>query len=362
VEYRKTRARGEPYPQFFSLADILTAWNPDRVDIPASYPLYNSLRSFDHSDTMQRLEAEQYRQAEVPFVIRNIPSLGAATAKWTPDYLNRSFGAARLPAEVSASNHFMYYRGTSGGFVAPTNATNMTFAQWWQAADAKDADPGSHPFVYVALTSNADKHKHAVRQAVAVVCRCFAWRMFDAPFCPVCLFQFIAEDLPMFKVEKSLFVVDPTQFQGIHCRIGMPGIIAESHYDGGRNFIAVIRGARRYILSPPSECDKLHLIRSGPSSRHSSLNWSSPDDIAKLHSAAAVEVVLMPGDVLYVPSLWFHFTVNLERSYQCNARSGTPDVDLDPIRKCGFFPFPTERGTSEPVLENRAKLPKVRWV
>ncbi len=42
--------------------------------------------------------------------------------------------------------------------------------------------------------------------------------------------------------------------QGIHCRFGMSSIIAESHFDGGRNFIAMVRGKKRYVLNAPDQC------------------------------------------------------------------------------------------------------------
>ena len=34
----------------------------------------------------------------------------------------------------------------------------------------------------------------------------------------------------------------------------MSGIIAESHYDSGRNFVALVQGKRRYILTAPDQC------------------------------------------------------------------------------------------------------------
>lgn len=78
----------------------------------------------------------------------------------------------------------------------------------------------------------------------------------------------VAED-PQAAAESPFFILDPAQQRGVHCRFGMPGIIAEAHYDGGRNFITMARGRKRYILSPPSECPNLHLLKDGPSARHS---------------------------------------------------------------------------------------------
>jgi hypothetical protein len=58
----------------------------------------------------------------------------------------------------------------------------------------------------------------------------------------------------------------------------MRGVIAESHFDAGRNMVAMMKGSKRYILQPPSECFNIYLLPQGhPSSRHSEVNWSNPD-------------------------------------------------------------------------------------
>ena len=75
-------------------------------------------------------------------------------------------------------------------------------------------------------------------------------------------------DLTIFRPERSFFVIDPEdthvgrcplylitakhRAQGVNCRFGNRGVIAEAHHDGGRNFIAIIKGEKRYILLPKS--------------------------------------------------------------------------------------------------------------
>ena len=51
-------------------------------------------------------------------------------------------------------------------------------------------------------------------------------------------------------------------------------------------------------------------------------------DVAKkagMAKAKAVETILRQGEVLYIPSFWFHYIVSLQYSIQCNSRSGSPD-------------------------------------
>jgi hypothetical protein len=139
-------------------------------------------------------------------------------------------------------------------------------------------------------------------------------------------------------------MVEPQQQRGVHCRFGMPGIIAESHFDSGRNFIFMTRGRKRYIMAPPEQCSTQHLLTKGPSERHSSLDWTNPLDIEKLRRAnsRAIDIVLEPGQALYIPSFWFHFIVSLTVNAQCNARSGTPPHGTESIAECGFVSKVTE--------------------
>jgi ribosomal protein L16 Arg81 hydroxylase len=126
---------------------------------------------------------------------------------------------------------------------------------------------------------------------------------------------------------------------GIHCRFGMRGVIAENHFDLSRNAIALLAGRRRYILAHPSQCSSMNLLPRGhPSARHSAVDWSNPDleEFPTFADARVNEIVMMPGDVLYLPTNWFHFIVSLELNMQCNTRSGGEDMNREEITNCGF--------------------------
>ncbi len=60
-------------------------------------------------------------------------------------------------------------------------------------------------------------------------------------------------------------------------------------------------------------------------------------EIAK--NSMAIETVLKAGEVLYIPSHWFHYIVSLQKSAQCNVRSGRE------------FEGSPEWGSSEDVLQ-----------
>eukprot|EP00536_Pseudo-nitzschia_multiseries_P009000 jgi/Psemu1/306224/fgenesh1_kg.241_\ len=169
----------------------------------------------------------------------------------------------------------------------------------------------------------------------------------------------------------------------------MPGMIAANHYDASRNAIVVLGGTRRYILSRPSQCKNMGLFPAGhTSARHSKVDWAAaPDEhdeqveleleLAAIsgegkktdhdresesepsptssdatvpwkdyrnalsllaNHAKSTEVILEAGDVLYLPSYWFHYIVSLDTNMQCNTRSGKDDRDDAIMTDCGFPP------------------------
>ena len=152
--------------------------------------------------------------------------------------------------------------------------------------------------------------------------------------------EYLFDELTFFQPRADqLYIVEPEEQKGIHCRFGMKGVIAENHFDGSRNAIVVLGGSRRYILAHPNQCDKLALYPKGhPSARHSAVDWSQPDLQAfpQFVAARGNEVVLTAGQVLYLPTEWFHFIVSLELNFQCNTRSGITKHYQKYIKQCGF--------------------------
>lgn len=57
-------------------------------------------------------------------------------------------------------------------------------------------------------------------------------------------------------------------------------------------------------------------------------------------NAPTLSTVLKAGEVLYVPSHWFHYIVSLQKSAQCNTRSGIHEEGnpyfggLRDVKKC----------------------------
>ena len=228
--------------------------------------------------------------------------------------MNKRLKGQSFRTETSDTNHFMYYNGLRGGgkqWKPPTGHVQMTYGQWLQNAVQNHN-----------MTTEERRHLYF---RVSSGTRSTNW-LFD--------------ELTFFKPERSLFIKDPRGQRGIHCRHGMRGVIAEAHYDGGRNFVVEFMGLRRWIMARPKECQNMHMYQRGhPSSRHSMVNWSDPDyqKYPLFNNLMVHEVILRPGDALYVPMYWFHFITNLNINIQCNSRSGFTSKYKSDINACGTF-------------------------
>ena len=318
------------YPRLKPLKALMEIWPQDDIDHPPT-PFEEVLIHFDFTNPEDMEAARKFRDAKLPFKLTNVPEVEAAGEKWTDEYLNEQFSPSShlgrdIPkangnAQESSNNFFAFFNkdgwDTPSMGLAPTRNNDWTFEQWAKHAkyaDAEGLDPNQPHFYFQAGVDREERYMDYSE-----------W-------------TFISRDLPsLSSPEETFFVFEPESQKGIQCRFGERGVTAATHFDGGRNMVAMITGAKRYILSPPRECPKLGIVtkRGNAEFRHSMLNFGHLNmmdhpDMPKEEKewldvsgeSQAVETVLKAGEVLYIPSHWFHYITSLQKSAQCNVRSG----------------------------------------
>jgi hypothetical protein len=170
--------------------------------------------------------------------------------------------------------------------------------------------------------------------------------------------SFISRDLyPEFStsLNETFLIPNPLNVKNsnIQCRFGERGVTVALHYDVGDNIIGMIYGAKRYIILPPNQCSNLagSVITNvdHPLHRHSPINFGNlkylnqntntnstststsnmpdPDDDEYVNlvnnitsNAYGIETILKSGEVLFLPSYWFHYIIGLQKNAQCNVR------------------------------------------
>lgn len=325
----------EGYPYAWGILDVLNHWMPD--DPTPHLDVHQGLCIFDFQTDVDKIMT--YRNAEVPFVVRNDPEVARSVERWNhPGYMEHLMNNVPHRTEYSPNNHFMYWlkpspkqmaklrkRDKKEGHVTipsnwsqPTEMMRMTYTDWLEHANVTEESKlgPDNPHWYYRLIGCGS--------------------MGD---CDRGSSEYLFDELVFFQPKEGLYLVEPEKQKGIHCRFGMKGVIAENHFDGSRNAIVVLGGERRYILSHPNQCKTLSLFPNGhPSARHSAVDWSNPDlvQFPNFHEAKVNEVVMQAGDLLYLPTNWFHYIISLELNFQCNTRSGINNDYMEPIRDCGF--------------------------
>lgn len=332
AKYKYPTALLEPpraggYPEVKTLQEMLANWDQD-ADFEGT--ITETLIHFNYSNPGEREAARKFRDAKLPFKLVDVPEVAAANLKWTDEYVGKHFDEEKNGrAQESPNNYFAFFQSKFWDVdklgLAPTRDNDFTFKEWSEHARYADASQLSFESPHFYWQAGVDREER--------------YRDYSE-------WSFISKDLPSFSSpdpEGTFFVFSPEEQKGIQCRFGERGVVAATHYDGGRNMIAMVTGAKRYILSPPRECSKLGLWskRGHPSFRHSMLNFAhikylnndqvtgmSEEERTWLERAGgsyAVETVLKAGEVLYLPSFWFHYIVSLQKSAQCNVRSGSDE-------------------------------------
>jgi hypoxia-inducible factor 1-alpha inhibitor (HIF hydroxylase) len=126
--------------------------------------------------------------------------------------------------------------------------------------------------------------------------------------------------------------------------IGPSGATTHMHYDIFYNFYAQLYGRKRFILFPPTHRPYLYLYPFlHPGAQQSQVNLDAPDynSFPLFQNARAVEAILEPGDVLYLPPMWFHHVTALDLSFSVSVWTFVNEVEemWSVVRKP--FPFRT---------------------
>ena len=311
------------YPKMTPLGDLMRAWDQDE-DYQGI--ITENLMHFDFTNPEELSMAEKFRDAMVPFKLTNVPELLEAGQLWTDEYVAEAFAGSPIGLAQESPNHFFAWfakpkwNEDSMG-LPPSRNNDWDYATWAKHARYADA---------AALAAD---QPHFYWQAGVTP---------DERYQPESEWSFISRALPSWSATEPNFIMfHPENQKGIQCRFGERGVTAATHYDAGRNMVAMISGAKRYILSPPTACGKLGMFKdkSSPIYRHSLLNFGhikylDNDNLGKdmsseerqwlerASTAPTVETVLKAGEVLYIPCGWFHYIVSIQKSAQCNARSG----------------------------------------
>ncbi|WP_126337457.1 cupin-like domain-containing protein [Legionella spiritensis] len=115
--------------------------------------------------------------------------------------------------------------------------------------------------------------------------------------------------------------VDQERLRHINLWVGQAGNVSPLHFDTNNNVLCEIYGRKKIFIYPPNQMSLLY-----PYSCFSRAPYVSPvrvtepdlDKHPKFSQAKPVEIILHPGDILYIPPFWWHQVYNLDLTISVN--------------------------------------------
>lgn len=110
---------------------------------------------------------------------------------------------------------------------------------------------------------------------------------------------------------------DLNDISDITAWIGPEGTISGFHADDGKNMYAQIKGKKMFVIASTKFNSKMYPSEkyiNGAIASKIDINNINPEDFPKLNEVEFQKVILEPGDVLHVPSRWWHYVKSLDTS------------------------------------------------
>jgi hypothetical protein len=225
-----------------------------------------------------RFNVEYYLRGR-PVVVVDAACSWNAFRSWNVDYLSRVLGDRPVTLKSNESGVFDYNRGSTTGGVA---AAEMPFSQ------------------ALALIVSPEGYRHYIQQ------------------------QSMKLAVPeLFPDVRPPYLLDPTKrVSAVNWWFGGQGVKSPLHYDTYDNLLSQVVGRKRVTLFPPDSTDDLYPAVGDNLPHCSRVNVFAPDEAAFPRYASAraarVDVVLEPGNMLFVPSRWWHAAEALDVSASVN--------------------------------------------
>eukprot|EP00884_Botryococcus_braunii_P020764 jgi/Botrbrau1/7371/Bobra.0316s0015.3 len=107
------------------------------------------------------------------------------------------------------------------------------------------------------------------------------------------------------------------EMQAVNAWFGPSGTVTPLHTDPYHNLLAQVVGEKYIRLYPPEATSLLHPYEEGLTTNSSQIDVEDPD-LSRFPGFADlpfVDVCLKPGEMLYIPPLWWHFVKSLSISF-----------------------------------------------
>ena len=253
-----------------------TAWSildQDAPRVPPPSPQASDLTAeaanlpspVEHVEVRTAEEFDSVVAKAVPRIIDNV-NIGPCRPLWTTPYLRSRIGEDRKVVVHSAPNQRMNFHTKNFKYVS------QTFGEF-----LNQAGDGRHLYLR-SLSADMPSQKPAKLED-------------DFP-----------EIAPDFRLPPELRLAIDT-FHSSALRISSY-VNMWLHYDTLANLLCQVNGSRRLVIFPPKDITRLNIPPGMTTSRLDL--FDEEDRLRHISGTSPIEMVLNPGDVLFIPPLWPH--------------------------------------------------------
>lgn len=212
---------------------------------------------------------DRYYAPSRPVVIEGAMEKWPALTRWTPEYLAEKVGAAPVQVQAGRDDNDEFEMDKD------RHRQEMPFDRFIAAI----SEAGFGNDLYITAYNDA-----ANREALAPL------------------------DADLGRLDEYL-----TRGPGMMW-VGPAGTFTPLHFDLTNNLIAQVVGAKRVVMAPPSETQRLYNHRHVFSAVHDITDEARLNLYPLARSARTIEVDLEAGDLLFVPIGWWHQVTSLDFS------------------------------------------------
>uniref|UniRef100_A0A7S0HV28 JmjC domain-containing protein n=1 Tax=Hanusia phi TaxID=3032 RepID=A0A7S0HV28_9CRYP len=264
-----------------------------------------------------------FLRREEPVILSNVSLVRPLVGRWNVDYLKENFPHDFLfTVFTSESNFFQYWDEEKNTgqyeYTPPTSKTQMNFQDFVETIRRPQGPsiPGSTP-----MSQSHPGRRHYLQQMLVTG-----------------MGEKILDDFKhvdwgtVYGWKAQLGFGDLTTNLLL---VGTTGHVTPAHYDEQHNFFCQLQGRKQVILFSPSEWAKMY-----PFPLHHACDRQSMVDVFRMawpaldnngnyfgqmpshdrmlfpnfERASGYEAIVHPGEMLYIPSYWWHHVINLEET------------------------------------------------
>ena len=244
-----------------------------KIDISSKKYQY-TIESFDSND-MTCEKFTTLMDKRVPFIIKG-NELGTSIEKWKhPEYLKKCCGDKLVSVHKSDTRYFDFVKKNYSFIVQPfSELIENTMEQKEEVSETK--------YYLRSLGDNARRDPSDI------------WKSFP---------ELLENDFEIPQWFPYKFPNDERYFSSVF-RIGSKDMQLWTHYDMMDNILCHISGIKHVTFWSPSLAHRMYLH--GSTSEVTRIDEPNLKKYPLFPYDEAVKCILHPGDILFIPSLWFH--------------------------------------------------------